>query len=123
MSIPLNALKVARLFSLHKLQEIKLGCKETDSLSPFPFLQPLALIVMKNKFPEYMVATEDVRSENSPFDFWKRHEITLPAWAEEVKWQLSSAAAEYMHMVKKLSAASCVAAECILSFLKCHFGE
>ena len=40
---------------------------------------------MKNEFPEHMAATEDVSSEYSSLDFWKRHETALPAWAEAAK--------------------------------------
>ena len=85
MSRPLSAFKAARLFPPHKLQEINPSCSDVDSLSAFPFFKPPALTALKNEFPQYIAAAEDVSSEYSSLDFWKKHETTLPAWAEAAK--------------------------------------
>ena len=68
MSVPLNAFKAARMFSPHKLREVKPDCAALDSLSAFPFFKPLALAAMKDEYPQYLAAAEDITSEYSSLD-------------------------------------------------------
>ena len=37
---------------------------------------------LKDGFPQYQAATEDVTSD---YDFWKAHAITLPTWADAAR--------------------------------------
>ena len=110
MSIPLAAFKAARLFLPLKIQEMKPDCAAVDSLSAFPFLENTTLVSLKSELPQYMSAAEDVDPTYSPLEFWKNHELSLPAWAT---------AARKVLLVQPSSAAS----ERVFSLLKNSFGD
>ena len=77
--MPLSAFKAARLFSPSKLHEMRPSIATIDSLRSFPFLSG-AIPDLREKFPQYVAAVEDINSSYDPLFFWKQHEQKLPAW-------------------------------------------
>ena len=73
MSVPLRAFKVARLFVPHKLKEMKPDISAINDLAIFPFLQEPASSFLKDEFPLYQGAAEDINSDYDPLEFWKAH--------------------------------------------------
>ena len=95
----LDAFKATRLFSLFKFHELKLSATDIDCLKAFPFLSSQETIDgLKIEIPMYMAASEDVSTEIDLINWWKRHAIELPKWANAFKnvllVQPPSAAAE-----------------------------
>ena len=70
MKQALEAFKAARLFSPSKLHEMRPDDSAVDSLVSFPFLTP-AIPALKEEFPLYIAAAEDVDSAYDPLLFWK----------------------------------------------------
>ena len=86
MRDPLAAFKAARLFSPSKLNELNpstaaVDSRLVDSLATFPFLT-LALPALKEEFPHYIAAAEDIDSSYNPLTIWKGHEDDLPNWSK-----------------------------------------
>ncbi len=96
--MPLAAFKAARLFSPHKVQEMKPTTSDLESLKIFPFVTIPQLTALKDEYPKYVAATEDVCRDYEPLEFWKNHELTLPTWSKMAQRILlllpSSASAE-----------------------------
>ena len=114
MRDPLAAFKAARLFSPSKLNELNpstaaVDSRLVDSLATFPFLT-LALPALKEEFPHYIAAAEDIDSSYNPLTFWKGHEDDLPNWSK---------AARQVLLVQPSSASS----ERVFSLLRNSFGE
>ena len=109
MKEPLAAFKAARLFSPYKLHEMKPDSSVIDSLVSFPFLSS-SIPALKEEFPQYVAAVEDIDSTHDPLLFWKDHEQRLPNW---------SCAARQVLLVQPSSTAS----EQIFSLLRNSFGE
>ena len=98
MSVPLSAFKAARLFSPQKLQEMKPDITVLDTLTIFPFISVADLVQMKDEYPKYLAAVEDISPDYDPLDFWKNHESTVHTWSKVTQkvllLQPSSASAE-----------------------------
>lgn len=98
MKIPLAAFKAARLFCPFKINEMQPDFADVDNLSVLPFLDSTAIANLKLELPQYIAASEDTNPTYSPLEFWRNHEISLPAWASAAKKmvlvQPSSAACE-----------------------------
>ena len=77
---------------------MKPDCATVDTLSIFPFIQKSDLTALKDEFPMYQVAAEDVSPDHSSFEFWQANVQKLPVWVEVAKRVLlvqpSSGAAE-----------------------------
>ena len=93
----LEAFKAARLFSPAKVQQIKPSVSSLDTLSVFPILSS-QIPALKEEFPLYVAASEDIDPSYDPSQFWRQHEQSLPAWSQAVRQiiliQPSSAASE-----------------------------
>ena len=109
MKEPLVAFKAARLFSPSKLHEMRPNIEAIDSFTSMPFLLQ-HIPALKEEFPQYVAAAEDISSSCNPLQFWKEHEESLPAW---------SGAARCVLLIQPSSAAS----ERIFSLLRNSFGE
>jgi hypothetical protein len=109
MKGPLEAFKAARLFSPAKLQQMKPAISYLDNLSIFPFLSP-QIPTLKEEFPLYVAASEDIDPSYDPMHFWRQHEQSLPAWSQ---------AARQVILIQPSSAAS----ERVFSLLRNSFGE
>ena len=109
MKGPLEAFKAARLFSPAKLQQMKPAISYLDNLSIFPFLSP-QIPTLKEEFPLYVAASEDIDPSYDPMHFWRQHEQSLPAWSQ---------AARQVILIQPSSAAS----ERVFSLLRNPFGE
>ena len=106
MKEPLAAFKAARPSKLH---EVRPDAQAIDSLTSFPSLSP-SIPALKEEFPLYVAAAEDVDPSYDPLVFWKEHESTLPTWSQ---------AARQVLLVQPSSAAS----ERVFSLLRNSFGE
>ena len=109
MKEPLAAFKAARLFSPSKLHEVRPDAQTIDSLTSFPSISP-SIPALKEEFPLYVAAAEDVDPSYDPLVFWKEYESTLPTWSQ---------AARQVLLVQPSSAAS----ERVFSLLRNSFGE
>ena len=67
------------------------------TLSVFPFLSS-QISTLKEEFPLYVAASEDIDPSYDPLQFWRQHEQSLPAWSQAARQiiliQPSSAALE-----------------------------
>ena len=109
MKEPLSAFKAARLFSPSKLHEMRPSIDTIDSLRSFPFLSG-AIPDLREEFPQYVAAVEDINSSHDPLFFWKQHEQKLPAWSRSARQVL---------LIQPSSAAS----KRVFSLLRNSFGE
>ena len=110
MKEPLEAFKAARLFRPAKVQQIRPSVSALDMHSisfPFPTSQIPAL---KEEFPLYVAASEDIDPSYDPLQFWRQHEQSLPAWSQ---------AARQIILIQPSSAAS----ERVFSLLTNSYGE
>ena len=82
MSNPLNAFKAARLFSPLSIQKTKPECTALSSLLAFPFITESLLAALKEEFPQYVAAAEEVSPDYSILRFWKTHSDSLPNWGK-----------------------------------------
>jgi len=103
MNIPMLAFKAARLFSPHAIQKIKPEHTALRDLLAFPFVTETTLTALKDEFSKYTAISEDVSSEFTILDFWKKYSKELPKWGEVASKALlcqpSSAAAERVFSV------------------------
>ncbi len=109
MKTPLEAFKVARLFSPFRLTEINPSVTNIDSLATFPFLKS-EIEALKQELPLYLAAAQDIDPSLDPLIFWKHHENDLPTWAK---------AARHVVLVQPSSAGS----ERVFSLLKNSFAD
>ena len=110
MSTPLNAFKAARIFDPHYLNKVKPQSVALTTLSVFPFVTESLLSDLKQEFPIYVAAAEDISSDCETVIFWKEYANKIPKWKE--------AAAKIM-----LFQPSSSAAERVFSLLKNSFGD
>ena len=107
ISTPLKAFKVARLFDPHYLNKVKPQSVALTTLSVFPFVTEPLLSDLKQEFPLYVAAAEDISSDCETLMFWKQHANNIPQWKEAVAkiilLQPSSAAAERVFSLLKNS--------------------
>ena len=73
----LEAFKAARLFSPAKVQQIRPSVSALDTPSVFPFLSS-QIPALKEEFPLYVAASEDIDPSYDPLQFWRQHEQSLP---------------------------------------------
>ena len=107
----MEVFKACRLFSLHRVQEIKLTASSSDqSLACLPFISATERESLKEELPAYLAWVNDLHKDFSPLDWWKTNASVLPNW--------SSIAREIM-----LIQPSSAAAERVFSLLKASFGE
>ena len=110
MSVPLKAFKAARLFDPHFISKTKPGSIPLTSLSTISFITEPVLSNLKQEFPQYVAAVEDISSDLDVVLFWKQHANNIPNWKE--------VAAKLL-----LLQPSSAAAERVFSLLKNTFGE
>lgn len=109
MKEPLAAFKAARLFSPFKITELNPDISAINSLEILPFLSS-AIPSLKEEYPLYVAAAQDIDPSYDPLLFWKRHEQDLQNW---------SRAAQQVLLVQPSSASS----ERVFSLLRNSFGE
>ena len=63
MNTPLKAFKAARLFDPHYLNKVKPQNVALESLSVLPFITDPALVHLKEEYPLYAAAAEDISTE------------------------------------------------------------
>ena len=73
----------------------------------FPFVKESDLTALKNEYPRYKAAAEDVSHDYAPLNFWEAHSNALPVLAEAAKKILliqpsSSAAVRVFSLMKNL---------------------
>jgi len=110
MNVPLQAFKAARLFDPHYLNKTKQESVALTSLSALPFVTENMLSALKEEYPLYVAATEDISSDCDTLTFWKQYVSNSPKWKE--------AAAKVL-----LLQPSSAAAERAFSLLKNSFGD
>ena len=103
MSTPLKAFKAARLFDPHYLR-VKSQNVALNLLSVLPFITDPILAHLKEEYPQYDAAAEDISSECETITFWKQYTNGIPKWKEIV--------------AKVLLLQPSSAAECVFSILK-----
>ena len=82
MNTPLKAFKTARLFDPHYLNKVKPQHVVLNSLSVLPFVTDPILVQLKEDYPLYAAATEDISSECETLTFWKQYANNIPKWKE-----------------------------------------
>ena len=101
MSVPLKAFKVARLFDPHFISKAKPESIPLTSLSTISFITEPVLSNVKQEFPPYVAAVEDISSDLDVVLFWNNN---IPNWKEVAAklllLQPSSAAAEQLNSLK-----------------------
>ena len=110
ISTHLKAFKAARLFDPHYLNKVKPQSVALTTLSVFPFVTEPLLSDLKQEFPLYVAAAEDISSDCETLMFWKQHANNIPKWKEAVAKII-------------LLQPSSAAAECVFSLLKNSFGD
>ena len=109
LNADLMSVQSSTSFSPHKLQEMKPDISILECLSTLPFLTTVA---MKDEYPKYLAASEDVNAEYDPLDFWKNHESSLPDWAKYAQKGIlilpSSASAERVFSILNNSSGSSI---------------
>ena len=107
MSVPLKAFKAARLFDPHYLNKTKPESVALNSLSTFTFVTENMLSALKEEYPLYVAATEDISLDCDTLMFWKQYANNIPKWKEVAAkillLQPSSAAAERVFSLLKSS--------------------
>ena len=107
ISTPLKAFKAARLFDPHYLNKVKPQSVALTTLSVFPFVTEPLLSDLKQEFPLYVAAAEDISFDCETLMFWKQYANNIPKWKEAVAkiilLQPSSAAAERVFSLLKNS--------------------
>jgi len=101
MNVPFKA---ARLFDLHYLNKTNPASVALTSLSVFPFVTENMLSALKEEYPLYVEATENISSDCDTLTFWKQYASNFSKWKE--------AAAKVL-----LLQPSSAAAECVFSLL------
>lgn len=110
MNVPLKAFKSARLFDPHFLNKANPESFALTGLSAIPFITENMLLALKEEYPLYMAAIEDLSSDCDILNFWKQYAANIPKWKE--------AAAKVL-----LLQPSSAAAERVFSLLKNSFGD
>ena len=105
MSVPLKAFKPARLFDPHFISKTKPESIPLTSLSTISFITEPELSNLKQEFPQYVAAVENVSSDLDVVLFWKQHANNIPnrkeVAAKLLLLQPSSAAAECVFYLLK----------------------
>ena len=107
MSVPLRAFKAARLFDPHFLNKTKPEHIVLNTLSAFSFITEPVLLNLKQEFPLYVAAVEDISGDLDAILFWKQYANNIPTWKETTAkvllLQPSSAATERVFSILKNS--------------------
>ena len=107
MSVPLRAFKAARVFDPHFLNKTKPEHIVLNTLSAFSFITEPVLLNLKQEFPLYVAAVEDISGDLDAILFWKQYANNIPTWKETTAkvllLQPSSAAAERVFSILKNS--------------------
>ena len=107
----LEAFKTCRLFSPHRVRDIKPTASSLDqSLTCLPFLGASERESLKEELPAYLARVNGLHEDVDPLDWWKRNTSALPNW---------STVAKKIMLIQPSSAA----AERVFSLLKASFGE
>ena len=105
MCTPLKAFKAARLFNSHYLNKVKPQNVALNSLSVLPFVTEPILAQLKEEYPLYAAAAEDVSTDCEIVTFWNLYAYSIPVWKENAAkvllLQPSSAAAERVFSILK----------------------
>ena len=107
MSTPLKAFKAARLFDPHYLNKVKPQNVALNSLLVLPFVTEPIMAQLKEEYPQYAAAAEDLSTDCEIVTFWNLHANSIPIWKENAAkvllLQPSSAAAERVFSILKNS--------------------
>ena len=106
----MKAFKTARLFSPHRVSEMRPSAGDIDTLKAFPFFNSGHVVTLQAELPTYLALSADVSAGIDVLKWWKDHHQELPQW---------SLAAQKVFLVQPSSAA----AERVFSLLKNAFGE
>ena len=106
----MKAFKTARLFSPHRVSEMRPSAGDIDTLKAFPFFNSGHVVTLQTELPTYLALSADVSAGIDVLKWWKDHHQELPQW---------SLAAQKVFLVQPSSAA----AERVFSLLKNAFGE
>ena len=72
-------MKAARLFVLHKLEELKPTPTEVALLAAFPFLKKTELLNdLKTELPAYIAKAADLSETTDPLAWWKKYHTEFP---------------------------------------------
>ena len=101
----MKAFKAARLFSPHRMSEMRPSAGDINIVLAFPFFNSGSVVSLQGELPTYLSLSADVDANVDVLKWWKDHHEELPQWSlaalKVLLIQPSSAAAERVFSLMK----------------------